>query len=445
MADIKRFAERWRTDKDFRDTYPCDPEKAGRKAKLRVDSEIVRPIWDNCELYRDQTKIPPALQRFDAFERGSVVTKYEGQRPVAKDARFESWRKRQVHRVGLEVGVSTVANPHIAASLELSRGCSVGCWFCSVSPPRLGDVFRYTTENARLWRGILDALWDVLGPAASQSICYSGTDPFDNIDYERFADDFGLAYGTLPYTSTALAVRDVERTRRFMARSEPYQLRFSVLSVGMLDKIHAAFTPEEMLYVRIDPRNAGSLSARQIHFAGRARERADMYRKHVPGDPLISTPSCETGFKFNLPDRVIRLSSPCAPDERWPNGYRVYAERNFTDADDARRIMLDMIAEHMPTELPHNAPVAWHHMLRFEPTAEGFKLVGPHLTQRFNNSNERPFFRNLGELITMGRHDAESLATVVASDCKVTSGAVRSTLNELFHLGVLDDAPPARH
>jgi hypothetical protein len=49
-------------------------------------------------------------------------------------------------------------------------------------------VFRYTPENARLWRGILEAVRDVAGPW--RSICYSGTDTFDNPEYERFIEDF---------------------------------------------------------------------------------------------------------------------------------------------------------------------------------------------------------------------------------------------------------------
>ena len=136
---------------------------------------------------------------------------------------------------------------------------------------------------------------------------YSGTDPFDNPQYERFIEDFAAVNGYLPYTSTALAVRDPERTRRLLAVSGPNQLRFSVLSLGMLTRIHAEFAPEELLLVEIGPRNEGSIQSRFMGFAGRAREHLKIYKRNVPGEPSIHSPSCESGFKFNLVDRVVQL------------------------------------------------------------------------------------------------------------------------------------------
>src|SRR5580700_86519 len=106
--------------------------------------------------------------------------------------------------------------------------------------------------------------------------CYSGTDPFDNPEYERFIEDFAAVNGCLPYTSTALSVRDPERTRRLIAVSGPNQLRFSVLSLGMLTRIHAEFAPEELLLVEIGPRNEGSIHSRFMGFAGRARTPDDL-------------------------------------------------------------------------------------------------------------------------------------------------------------------------
>ena len=63
-------------------------------------------------------------------------------------------------------------------------------------------------ESARLWRWILEAVRDVAG--SWRSICYSGADPFDNPQCERFIEDFAAVNGHLPYTSTALSVRDPE-------------------------------------------------------------------------------------------------------------------------------------------------------------------------------------------------------------------------------------------
>ena len=441
FADIKRFIERWLADRAFRAAYPGEPKRVGEAHGLKVDPETVRVVWDQGgEGHADPS---PLMRRYWAFVDDLVVRRHElAEAAAPADPRFAAWRQRQIHRLHLEVGVSLYPNPHIPASFELSRGCSVGCWFCSASPPSLSDTFLYTPQNARLWRGLLEALRDIAGPEASaRSICYSGTDPLDNPDYERFADDFATLHDGGPFTSTALAVRDPERTRRLMARFGAGNMRFSVLSLAMLNKIHAAFTPEELLPVSINFRNEGSIEAKLLTFAGRARERAKTYRKYRPGDPVINTPSCETGFKFNLPDRVIRLSSPCAPDDRWPEGNRVYDEARFDDADDARRIMEQMIARHMPLAPPDDFVAAFQRPLRFEATVNGFALVGPHLTQRFENTPQKPFLGRLGEAISEGRRTVRDLTELVAREAGAPHEAVLASLNEFFRLGLLDDEP----
>jgi radical SAM family RiPP maturation amino acid epimerase len=360
---------------------------------------------------------------------------------VPADPRFAGWRQRQIYRLNLELGVGFYTNPHIPASFELSRGCSVGCWFCSWSPPKLEDVFRYTPETARLWRGILEVVRETAGPAARMSICYSGTDPFDNPDYERFADDFASVIGEPPFTSTAIPTRDIERSRRLIAVSPLSRLRFSVLSLGMLSKIHAAFSPEEMLPVLVGLRNEGSTEARFIKFAGRARENVTRYRKFRPEGPLISTPACETGLNFNLVERTIKLASPCAPSERWPLGYRVYDQARFETSADVRRIVEDMIERHVARTASELPVLRFQSCLRFEPTNGGFALFSPYLRQRFEATPETPFMARLGELIQSGQHSAERAIARLREEYGATRAAVEAALDELFQLGVLDDGP----
>jgi radical SAM family RiPP maturation amino acid epimerase len=442
FANFKRFLERWRADKQFRASFPGDPHRVAAAFGLKADPEEVRPFWDK----KWHLSYPPRVERFLALYRELYRRRDADRRDEAPaDSRYAKWRQRQRYRLNLEVGASLSGNPHLAASYELSRGCSVGCWFCSSSPPKLTDLFRYTPENGQLWRGVLEAVRTVSGPAlAKSSICYSGTDPFDNPDYERFLEDFTTVNGDTPYTSTALPVRDPERTRKLIAICGPNRLRFSVLSVGMLNKIHAAFTAEELLLVELGLRNEGSVENHLMNFAGRAREREKTYRKYRPGEPLINTPSCETGFKFNLVDRVIQLSSPCAPDDRWPMGDRVYAEASFTDADDVRRILEEMIARHMPVEVSDRMPLRFQRHLQYEQTAEGFNLTTVHLRQRFDAS-DAPFMKRLGELVQPGRYTAGQITDILAANDTALRETVCRALHELFRLGLFDDEPAALH
>lgn len=445
FSNIKRFLERWRADLQFRESFPRDPRAVSGSFGLKADPEEMRPFWhaeSRQRLLRGEVAHAPVVQRFLAFQEQLSQHMIAMRRRLTIAApRFDQWRQRQIYRTNLENGTSLALNPHIPASYELSRGCSVGCWFCSSSPPALGDVFRYTRENAKLWREILEAVAEIAGAAARMTICYSGTDPLDNPDYERFIADFAAIHGELPFTSTALPVRDCARTRALIGISGPNRLRFSVLSVGMLNKIHAAFTPEELLLVQIGLRNEGSIESRFLHFAGRARERLTTYRRHVPGDPHVDTPSCESGFKFNLPDRVIRLSSPCAPDDRWPMGYRVYDEARFQDAPDVRRILAGMIARHMPPEIGHSTIVRFQRCLNFEPSDHGFNLTSPHLRQRFENTPVTSFLGQLGALVHSGRHTAGQLVDRLAVESAAPPESVNEVLNRWFRLGVLDDEP----
>ena len=51
-------------------------------------------------------------------------------------------------------------------AFELSEGCSVGCPFCGFAVKGLRGIFRYTDENALLWRETLRRLHALIGDAA---------------------------------------------------------------------------------------------------------------------------------------------------------------------------------------------------------------------------------------------------------------------------------------
>jgi hypothetical protein len=157
---------------------------------------------------------------------------------------------------------------------------------------------------------------------------------------------------------------------------------------------------------------------------------------------LIHSPSCESGFKFNLVDRVVQLSSPCAPDERWPMGDRVYDQARFKEAADVRHI-LEEIPAYAHGAVRTNVVTVPAARLEFEPAEHGFNLTSPHLRQRFENSPEAPHRGRPVALIQAGCHDTLQVIRIPAVDCGAQPESVRSELNRLFRLALLDDEPAA--
>lgn len=164
---------------------------------------------------------------------------------------LREWRERQIKRCLLELGENqNAAITHIPAAFELADGCSVACWFCALSAPPLSAVYRYTPENAELWRDMQVEMRDTVGPAARWSSAYWATEPFDNPNQEAFCDDFYRIHGMYPQTTTAVPLRDVKRTHALLADSSAKGClvnRFSVHSGKQLLKIHENFSSKELL------------------------------------------------------------------------------------------------------------------------------------------------------------------------------------------------------
>ncbi|MCW5315509.1 radical SAM family RiPP maturation amino acid epimerase [Nostoc sp. KVJ3] len=221
------------------------------------------------------------------------------------DPLFKAWRLRQIRRTFSEFGFEKADSiVHAPFAIELSKGCSVGCWFCGVAAQRLEGIFYYSQENASLWRGVLEVLKEVIGPGASQGFCYWATDPLDNPDYEHFLIDFHTILGNFPQTTTASAMRNPQRTKNLLKLSKEKNgivERFSLLTLKEFDKVHQEFSAEELMSVELICQNDEALGAKA--YAGRARE--ERFRKRIEAsnhfdstaDSGVSeTIACVSGF-----------------------------------------------------------------------------------------------------------------------------------------------------
>lgn len=459
-AELKRLNERWVADPAFRTALAEDPAGTLERYKISCSPADARALFAG-EQPEPSASIVAMWQIAKA--KSDWVDAFYHRASEPADPRIRAWRQRQVARQVLDLGpVHAAANIHSSLAVELTKGCSVGCWFCALSPERLSAVLPYDDTTRAMWRETLTVLRGRLGPAAQTGFLYWASDPLDNPDYERFCVDFAEIVGVFPPTTTALALKEPARTRALLALSARYGGwldRFSVLSVKQLGRVHAEFGAQELARVECLPMN------REAAFAygnsGRFRERAKQdptllqgqrdnlrWAPWYTGDPAYAgsddypnaSIGCVTGLLINMVEQRVQLISPCSADDDWPLGYHVYEERGFADAADLGAQLASVVDVRMSLSVPPDQRVRFHPWLIYEPLDEGFRLVGRFgAAVDFSGVARAADWRLLGELVCGGAMLADELVSAVARRGRVGCEVVQSMLDELWRAGVLDE------
>jgi len=453
VAEVKRFCERWRADPKFRKLLPSNPAGVTAEYGLSIDPEWLRSQWDPSApvLPLDQEALPLQRHRFFIREKLLFREKLRAADCAPSNPSFRHWRERQVRRGLTHLGIRSYEGiVHGPLAIELSDGCSVGCWFCGVSAKKKAGDYRYTPENAVEWREILAVLKRVIGPAATQGFLYWASDPLDNPDYEKFATDFANALGRFPQTTTSIAHRDLERTRRLLQLSQSLGCvinRFSILSLGQFNKILTALTPEELLHCELVLQNAESTQMQSQAGRARGHQKLERRRSEARDEPITTetapdgTIACVSGFLLNMVRRTVRLISPCPSSVDWPNGYWLFEERHFTDAADLERVMESMIERWMPVSIQAGRVVRFRPDLTYQGLEDGFELAGRGIKQSFRAAKPEGLMRFLGDKILEGASTAGELALVLEDRWQVKPTTGFDIINQLFDAGQLDEAP----
>jgi radical SAM family RiPP maturation amino acid epimerase len=295
------------------------------------------------------------------------------------NAALSSWRLRQVERCRQQFGARRALDVvHAPLAIELNKGCSVGCWFCGVDAGPLQSCLPYDESNQLLWHETLTALHAVLGEAAACGFLYWATEPLDNPDYEHFVFDFYSELGAWPQTTTAVATRDIRRTRALIEQARNHGSKvehFSILSVADLRKVHRVFTADELLHVECVTQNreAETVKAR----SGRAARVTDSRRHRVSSDPAGSTIACVSGFLLNMVERSIQLVTPCNTTEQWPLGYMVLDADEFSDGASLRQAISRMIDRRCCTDIAPGTVLQWRLDVKVSTTSNSIILTSP--------------------------------------------------------------------
>ena len=310
---------------------------------------------------------------------------------------------------------------------------SVGCWFCGISAPKLGDVFLYNEENANLWRQLLELLKNKLGENFGSSFCYWATDPLDNPDYEQFCIDFHEVLGKFPYTSTAQVWKYPERVRALLKSSTSKgrtNNRFSILSLKILNQIHQQFSAEELATVELAFQNPEALSSKAIVGRATKRKQSDL---NQPSEQ--SSIACVTGFLFNMVERTVKLISPCPESKKWPDGYIVFDQGNFSDITSLDNLLEKIISSNMNDCITDDRYFKFREDIQYESLPNGFQLSTRFMTRKFS---DYPKLREVGEALNTGNVKMSKIISLMKS-VGVAEANTLYFLNLLSTKGVFEE------
>ena len=454
LSHVKRFLELWSADPEIRASASTDAQATIDSLGLDLVAEEIRFLYDEAycrdRLRAKDWKAPLIAQQYRLWVVEKLISRERIKLQLAKPAspKHRAWRERQIHRTTGQLGkTASTGIVHAPFAIELSDGCSVGCWFCGVSAEKRKRDFEWNPANAELWRGVVHTLAEVIGPAASQGFCYWATDPLDNPHYENFCADFAHITGRFPQTTTAQPQKHIERVRTLLIHSRSLGCeinRFSILSLPILKKIHQAFTPEELLWTELITQNMEATSMQSNSGRARKSNRLEQKANHVENLPdtwreAPGTIACVSGFLLNMVSLTVRLVTPAPSSDRWPNGFWILEEQVFRDGDHLREILLGMIERNMPAMPRLDGQLSFRHDIQFvQKSDHAFELQSYGLFHTYSDSPER-----LGVGKALARRDLTCREIILQAEDKygMPSEEAMIFLCQLFDAGLLDEEP----
>ena len=389
-AQMKRAFELNVMNDEFRGAVSRDLNAGLRQFDLDIPEVLAKITVRPRETQREYANLSPMEEEI-AREYNKRAADYmsfiyaDPDRHGGCAGNYLAWRRHVMAEDVIARGGMARMHLHLPFTVELSHGCSVGCWFCGVSAEEFRGHHPATKENLAEWAAMLRVLKRQFGNFAQRGFLYWGTDPMDNPDYETFCDVFADETGRWPATTTALAGADLERTARLIRRGRERNTsctRFSILSLRIMDRILQRFTPEDLYDVPLSPANKESIfgMANAGHALERAQRQPDrMEREHrklqvlkeVPAvwysgkeqasvDIVHETICCVAGFLINLVKCSVELICPVKATLANTKGYWVMDAGEYRDAVEFDAVIQRMMDKHMVAALNGDERVTLH-------------------------------------------------------------------------------------
>lgn len=451
LAHFKRAADTNAVDLNFRNRLGSDPESALNEINADLDPAMCRYLWGSNRTAEEiMANMPEELADYNAFISAKLQhLKHVCETVVPQSPVWAQWRQRQIARCRSELPNTNSKVIHAAAAFELNEGCTVGCWFCGVGAEKFRRAGPYA-DHRHTWRKLLTTVAEVGGGPNLTAFAYWATEPIDNPDYEQYCMDMVDVLGYYPQTTTAVAMRDPERTRAILHQSAKHGCvmnRFSILTSRIYQRALDFFSPNELLFVEIIPQNKGSATVKS--FSGHARRRkeeSEDFRRSVAPDPFApeekqvvqhETIACVSGFLVNVPMKQIKLITPCAASEAYPLGYITLAAETFSNDEEVAEIMHRMASDCMTVLLDTEKPIAFRRDIRLKPDANGFVLQTAKSHVTVSHPHHGQYFNDLGQLIAEGGLTPAAISAQLAARHRISSDETISVMRKLFESGVI--------
>ncbi len=454
----KRFAEKWLSDPSFRDAFRINPKQTLSQHHIKLDENEIVLISEG--------KPSSALEHLEEIKRQKEIWTHHfySQTCAPIDESWLSWRKRQVSRQIFDLGPQhALTNIHSSLTVELNKGCSVGCWFCALSPDKNTIPMLYDSGGEARFSTLIRAMQKELGPAVKSGFLYWGSEPMDNPDYERYCLDFHSITGVFPPTTTALPHKDPERTRRFLKLADKHNAwlsRFSVASTSLMNRIHSLFTAEELATTECLSLNAESsfsfgVGGRYRDYLKKHPEILQEQKQKLKNAPFYEeikehlneethahgSIACVTGFLVNLVDQSIALIAPTHADDEHPLGYITFSKETFSSNSEIVSTIRTVIERGRILALRNKDICAFPSYIKWDQDKSDIIFQGRLGTKiRAKSLGKKPNLNKLCILLSHGNHSKQQIVSSFPKEKEW----IESALHRLWLMGVLKEPSHAK-
>ena len=337
-ACFKRFIELYSGDENFRFEFSNGDLSRLNKINLSIDHTILVDLV-SFSLLEPNPSESDVLKGFRQFMLDCSQDRVLSSKSLVSPD-FELWRLAQLNRGNFLFNKKTNRQiVHAPFAIELTKGCTVGCWFCGISADSFDGASLFD-QSQEFFVNTLFSLKTIAGDLNQLSFLYWATDPLDNPDYDLYLAKFVEVFGWFPQTTTAQAPKYLDKVRNIIQLTNNNCFctvnRFSILSKAGMYKLFKEFTPLELASTLLVMQQPSSILKKAD--AGRATqtlnqdtaERED--KLDVNQSYQQSTIACVSGFKINLVSKSIQLISPTVSSPAYPDGFIVFAEAKLSNS-----------------------------------------------------------------------------------------------------------------